>query len=175
MAWSGKGRMKSLRYSLLRYLGLFLCLGTMISSAQDHAYASQVAEHSDMSAYGVSIIQSDPVLGKRWAMLISCEHSEWPIIALPIDNSGTFHWPQCPQRVSSHDAPPKPTVHIGEAIRAWKHEELLRIEVAGVAEEDGGLGQKIRVRILRSAYGNTLPPEHLSGTVRGPGNVEIQP
>jgi hypothetical protein len=168
--------MTSLPYSLLRYLASFLCVGTLTSSAQrDHASAPLIAVQSDLSAYRVSSIQSDPVLGKRWAMLISCEHSEWPVIALPIDNSGTFHWPQCPQRLPSPDAPPKPTVHIGEAIRAWKHENLLRIEVAGVAEEDGGLGQKIRVRILRPAYSNSSPPEHLSGTVRGFGNVEIQP
>jgi Chaperone for flagella basal body P-ring formation len=168
--------MNRLPYSLLGYLGSFLCVGTMTSSAQqDYASASLIAVQSDISAYRVSSIQSDPVIGKRWAMLISCEHSEWPVIALPIDNTGTFHWPQCPRRVSSPDAPPKPTVHIGETIRAWKHENLLRIEVAGVAEEDGGLGQKIRVRILRPAYSNASPPEHLVGTVRGPGNVEIQP
>lgn len=168
--------MKSHTCLLLRYLGLFLCVGTMTSSAQqDHASASLSAAQSDLSAYRVSSIQSDPVLGKRWAMLISCEHSEWPVIALPVDNTGTFQWPQCPGRVSSPDAPLKPTVHIGETIRAWKNENLLRIEVAGVAEEDGALGQKIRVRILRPAYSNASPPEHLSGTVRGPGNVEIQP
>jgi hypothetical protein len=148
----------------------------MTSSAQqDHASAPLIAVQSDLSAYRVSSIQSDPVLGKRWAMMISCEHSEWPVIALPVDNTGPFHWPQCPGRDSSTDAPPKPTVHIGETIRAWKNENLLRIEVAGVAEEDGELGRKIRVRILRPAYSNASPPEHLSGTVRGPGNVEIQP
>ena len=169
--------MKSLAYSLLRYLGSFFCLGTMISSAQQsHAFASQVAGRSDISAYCESSIESDPVLGKRWARLIRYEHSEWPVIALPIDNSGTFHWPQCPRLVSSPDARSKPIVRIGEAIRAWKHETLLDIEVTGVAEEDGGLGQKIRVRVPRPTwYGTASPTEHLSGKVRGPGNVEIQP
>jgi Chaperone for flagella basal body P-ring formation len=167
--------MKNLPYSLFGYLGSFLWLGTMICSAQQDHSASQIAGDRDVSAYRVSSIQSDPVLGKRWAMLISCEHSEWPAVALPIDNSAPFHWPQCPQWASSHDTQSKPMVHIGEAIRAWKHENLLRIEVAGVAEEDGGLGQKVRVRIQRPALSNASPPEHLSGTVRGPGNVEIQP
>ena len=128
--------MKNLPYSLLGYLSSFLCLRTMISSAQDHAFASKVAEHSDISAYCVSNIQSDPVLGKKWAILINHEHSEWPVVALPIDNSAPFHWPQCPQWASSPDTQSKPMVHIGEVIRAWKHENLLRIEVAGVAEED---------------------------------------
>jgi hypothetical protein len=169
--------MKRLPYSLPRCLGSFLCLGTMLTSAQqDHAYASQIGGHNDISAYCVSSIESDPVLGKRWAMLTRYEHSEWPAIALPIDNSGTFHWPQCPRWVSRPNAQPKPIVHIGEPIQAWKHESLLYIEVAGVAEEDGWLGQKIRVRVLRPvSYGNASPPEHLSGTVRAPGNVEIQP
>ncbi len=177
--------MKSIPYPLLRYLGSFLCLGTVISLAQqDHDPAFQPAGHNDstslfrvegLNGYRVSRIQSDPVLGRRWAMLISCDHSEWPVIALPIDNAGIFNWPQCSQAAFSPDARPKPMVHIGEAIRAWKQENLLRIEIAGVAEESGVLGQKIRVRILRQALGEASPPEHLSGTVRGPANVEIQP
>src|SRR5271154_4961320 len=115
--------MKIFPYTLLGYLASVVCLGTMISSAQqDHGFASQIASRSDTSAYRVSRIQSDPILGKKWAMLISCEHSEWPVIALPIDNTGTLHWPQCPPWVSGPDAQPKPMVHVGEAIRAWKHE-----------------------------------------------------
>ena len=42
-----------------------------------------------------------------------------------------------------------PVVRAGDIVRLWRQESSLRIEVAGVSEESGGLGKTIRVRLLR--------------------------
>jgi hypothetical protein len=60
-------------------------------------------------------------------------------------------------------------------VRLWKQEDLLRIEVAGVSEESAGLGQTVRVRLLRGNTDDQSISEHFSGVVRGPSNVEMLP
>jgi hypothetical protein len=66
-------------------------------------------------------------------------------------------------------------VHAGDIVRLWKQEDLLRIEVAGVSEETGGLGKIIRVRLLRRNADDQAIQERFSGIVRGPSDVEMQP
>jgi flagella basal body P-ring formation protein FlgA len=68
-----------------------------------------------------------------------------------------------------------PVVHVGDLVRLWKQESLLRIEVAGVSEESGSVGKTIRVRLLRSNMDGQTTTEQFSGVVRGPSDVEIQP
>jgi flagella basal body P-ring formation protein FlgA len=66
-------------------------------------------------------------------------------------------------------------VHAGDIVRLWRQEDLLRIEVAGVSEESGSLGQTIRVRLLRRDAENQTIQEQFSGIVRGQSDVEMQP
>jgi flagella basal body P-ring formation protein FlgA len=68
-----------------------------------------------------------------------------------------------------------PVVHAGDIVRLWKQEDILRIEVAGVSEESGGLGKTIRVRLLRQNTDSQVIPEQFFGIVRGPSDVEMQP
>ena len=66
-------------------------------------------------------------------------------------------------------------VRAGESIRLWGQDDLLRIDVAGIAEEDGGLDKTIRVRLVQRNTDGQSIPQQLIGIVRGPSNVEIQP
>jgi hypothetical protein len=70
---------------------------------------------------------------------------------------------------------PIPVVRAGDIVRLWKQEDLLRIEVAGIAEESGGLGKTIRVRLLHRSADDQGNQERFSGIVRGPSDVEMQP
>src|SRR5712672_2348441 len=38
---------------------------------------------SKNDGYRVARIESDRVLGQRWAMIARCGHPEWPVVALP--------------------------------------------------------------------------------------------
>ncbi len=158
---------------------LFLWCST-ISSAQtscdntsqlaiDPAIASSSSTLSK-SGYRLSSIQSDPALGKRWAMIVSCDHPEWPAFALPLEVSSIPL--KAPRRISAQEISVTPVVHAGDVVRLWRYDRLLRIEVTGISEESGGLGKKIRVRLAQRDSG---VPQQLVGVVRGPSNVEIEP
>ena len=67
-----------------------------------------------------------------------------------------------------------PIVRAGDVVRLWKQESSLRIELAGVSEESGGLGKTIRVRLLRRNTDEQSVPEQFSGIIRGPLDVEMQ-
>ena len=135
--------------------------------ALDPATASSSSPLSK-SGYRLSRIQSDPALGKRWAMIVSCDHPEWPAFALPLETNSPL---KAPQRISTKEIPSTPVVHAGDAVQLWKYDRLLRIEVTGISEQSGSLGKKIRVRLVQTDSG---VPQQLLGIVRGPSNVEIE-
>jgi hypothetical protein len=66
-------------------------------------------------------------------------------------------------------------VHAGDNVRLWKQESVLRFEVSGVAEETGGLGAIIRVRLAHKNNDGQSIPEEFSGVIRAQSDVEILP
>jgi hypothetical protein len=125
--------------------------------------------------YQVTKIESDPVLGQRWAMIASCGHPEWPAFALATNGAISVKSSQDAQRSLADGVRAVPVIRAGDVVRLWKQEKLLRIEVAGVSEESGGLGKTIRVRLLRRNTDDQSIPEQFSGVIRGPSDVEMQP
>jgi Chaperone for flagella basal body P-ring formation len=123
--------------------------------------------------YRVERIQSDPVLRQTWAMVISCAHPEWPAVAVPLRDS------ILPLRVRAQEGAkniPQPVViHAGEIVRVWRQETSLRIEAVGISEGNGGLGDLIRVRLMRRNNDDQSIEEQFSGIVRGPSDVEMRP
>lgn len=124
--------------------------------------------------YKVMKIQSDLLLGQRWAIISSCSHPEWPEFALPLTGRSPINPLQKTATSSREDARPLSVVHAGDLVQLWKQESLLRIEMPGISEESGGLGKTVRVRLLHSQADNQSAPEQFLGIVRGPFNVEIQ-
>jgi flagella basal body P-ring formation protein FlgA len=124
--------------------------------------------------YKVMKIQSDLLLGQRWAILSSCSHPEWPEFALQLTGRSPITPPQKTATSLREDVPAPSVVHAGDLVQLWKQESLLRIEMPGVSEESGGLGKTVRVRLLHRQVDDQSAPEHFIGIVRGPSNVEIQ-
>ena len=125
--------------------------------------------------YRVTRIELDQVLGQRWAMIAHCGHSEWPVFALPANGANLLISPQEAKRSANETLRGAFLVRAGDIVRLWRQESLLRIEVAGVSEESGGLGKTIRVRLLHRSTDDQSIPEQFSGVIRGPANVEMQP
>jgi hypothetical protein len=123
----------------------------------------------------VRSIQSDPVLGHRWALIASCDHPEWPSSALQIAESRLAPLSVQIQQASRSSAQVVTVVRAGDVVRLWKQEDLLRIEIAGISEESGGLGNTIRVRLLHRNTDDQSIQEHFLGVIRGPSDVEMQP
>jgi hypothetical protein len=125
--------------------------------------------------YQVTSIQSDQVLERRWAKIARCGHPEWPVSALPANGVGSLASPQKTEHFMAEGLRAVPVVRAGDVVQLWRQESLLRIEVAGVSEESGGLGKTIRVRLLHRNTDDQAVRERVSGVIRGPSNVEMQP
>jgi hypothetical protein len=131
---------------------------------------------SDGGGYRLANVRSDSVLGWRWAMIVSCEHPGWPAFAFRIDGLGSVSSSLETSRVYENVMrAAAPVVRSGEVVRLWKQEKLLRIEVAGVSEESGGLGKSIHVRLLHPNEDAQFAQKQFSGIVRGASDVEIEP
>lgn len=112
--------------------------------------------------YRVTSVRWDQLLRQGWAMVARCGHPEWPEVAL--------------QTRVSHlvlDVGVPLVVRAGDTVRLWRRENDLRIEVAAVAEESGGLGKSIRVRLMHAGM-EGQPERQMVGVVRGPEDVEMQ-
>ena len=183
--------MRNVHCSLPRCVGivsLFTLQGMSIGSSSRAACYSTprtalnaLAANSSFSptlnndGYRVTRIESDQMLGQRWAMIAHCGHSEWPVFALPANGANLLISPQEAKRSANETLRGAFLVRAGDIVRLWRQESLLRIEVAGVSEESGGLGKTIRVRLLHRSTDDQSIPEQFSGVIRGPANVEMQP
>jgi hypothetical protein len=124
--------------------------------------------------YRVTRIEADQVLGQRWVMITRCGHPEWPAFALLANGAGSLASPREAERSVTEGLRTAPIVRAGDVVRLWRQESFLRIEVAGVSEESGGLGKTIRVRLLHRNTDDQSIPERFFGVVRGPFDVEMQ-
>jgi hypothetical protein len=107
-------------------------------------------------------------------MIARCDHPEWPAIAFPVDGGRWLASQRATQVSIPVSAETTPIVRAGDVVRLWKQESSLRIEVAGVSEESGGLGKTIHVRLLQRNLDDQAIPEQFSGVIRGPLDVEMQ-
>lgn len=154
---------------------LAVCYSTPRLAVDSIVISSSAPPVSKNDGYRVTRIESDPVLGQIWAMIASCGHPEWPAFGFATNGAVSSTAPQEAERSLAQAVRTVPVVRAGDVVRLWKQEKLLRIEVSGVSEESGGLGKTVRVRLLYRNTDNQSIPEQLSGIVRGPSDVEMQP
>lgn len=145
---------------------------TAIDAFRVNAPSSQASEGR---GFQVTMTQWDPVLGRRWATVASCDHPERPAFAVPLSKSGSPRESLRMDYSPGHSIPVAVVIHAGDIVRLWHQESSLRIETAGVSEESGWIGKTIRLRLLRRNGDDESTPESLLGVVRGPANVEMQP
>ena len=126
------------------------------------------------AGYRVTDVHWDPLLRQNWARVANCEHPEWPEVSLRVEALRAVSG-RLIDRSAPEISPFVAVVHAGDVVRLWRKEDLLRIEVTGVAEESGGVGKKIRVRLLRRGTDSQSKEEQFTGIIRGPSDVEMQP
>ena len=126
----------------------------------------------DGGGFRVTSMRWDPLLRRRWALVVSCEHPEWPAVELPVPAL------ESAARDGERDQakyflPRLPVVRAGELVHLWSQEDNLRIDIGAVAEQNGAVGERVRVRLTqRNGLGNQIEEQFL-GVVRGPRDVEI--
>src|SRR5277367_5914956 len=175
--------------SVAGYTVSWLSILSMVGpgSAQAACYSTPAAAVDSMKpgsslsplkegGYRVTSIQSDPILGQRWAMIASCDHPERPVFSVQIERSGAAeHFLSKESQSVLNSTHVTSVIHVGDTVRLWRQEAVLRIELAGVAEENGSLGKLIRVRLLRRNTNDQSTQTEFAGIVRGKSDVEIQP
>jgi hypothetical protein len=152
-----------------------VCASTPAAAAGSIGRSAPVSMAGEGGGFRVTSMRWDPVLRQRWALVASCAHPEWPAVELParmlpLDATS----PRRAERDAESFAPLLPVVRAGDIVQLWSQEDNLRIEVAAVAEESGGLGKKVRVRLMRRSNLGQQAEAQLSGVVRGPRDVEMQ-
>src|SRR5665213_2222820 len=121
--------------------------------------------------YRVASVRWDPIMQQSWATIVSCDHPEWPGVSLrTAESSDAQRGLNTQARVDR-----SPVIRAGDVVELWRQEDLLRIEVSGVAEQNGSIGETIRVRLLRRAGSNQSVEAQFSAVVRGRADVEMQP
>jgi hypothetical protein len=147
-----------------------VCYSTPRRAADASITTSSFSQRVKNDGYQVKRIESDPVLSQKWAMVIRCGHPDWPVLAVPANGASSIAATSATEGVRT-----APMVRAGDIVRLWRQESLLRIEVSGVAEESGGLGSSIRVRLATGDTNEQSVQERFLGVIRGPWSVEIQP
>jgi hypothetical protein len=152
------------------------CYNTPTAAVYSMNPGSSLSPTNEGGGYRVTSVESDPLSGQRWAMISSCDHPERPAFSLQAAGSDSSEQsrPREPQTVTDR-AQVMPVVHVGDTVRLWRQEAVLRIELAAVAEENGSLGKLIRVRLLRRNTDNQSTQTEFTGIVRGKLDVEMQP
>ncbi|WP_348266056.1 flagella basal body P-ring formation protein FlgA [Edaphobacter sp. DSM 109919] len=147
------------------------CAGTPAAAARSAGAGSSLSPLPEGKGYRVASVRWDPVMRQSWATIVSCAHPERPGILLRTGDANHAEHRLSVQVREDHT----PVVRAGDMVQLWRQEDLLRIEVAGVAEQSGSVGETIRVRLLRRPGSNQSIEEQLSGVVRGRADVEMQP
>ncbi len=137
-----------------------------------HISKTGLTSNSSDKVSKLNVVVVDRGSGARWATVLDCKHPEWParMVLLPANSSPVVGETREVAVASLQHS----FVRVGEKVKLWSSDDLLRIEVDGVAEETKEEGQRIRVRLIQhmGSYGQS-PERQLMGVVRGSGDVEL--
>ena len=136
----------------------------------------QPSTTSDGVGFRVQSERWDPVLREQWALVVNCAHPDWPAIEFPSPalskRSAGLIQTERPEAQGLFSS--LPVVRAGDVVQLWGIQGDLHIEVAAMAEQSGGMGKTIRVRLMQR---ETLGPqiqEQFDAVVRGPHDVEMK-
>ena len=122
----------------------------------------------DGEGFRLEGIRLDRVGGGRWARVVSCLHVERPGIAVRLADDRVTVGGILPA-ASKLMSPGRTLVAIGSVVQVVRMEANVRLELVGVAQNSGSLGDAIKVRV------GAAGAEHfIAAVVRGEGLVELE-
>lgn len=103
------------------------------------------ASAADAKGFRVEAVRLDRVHKHAWAMVKSCSNPAMPAVAIELPRTAA---------VASEIRKEQPLVHAGERVVVLSQSGDSRMRLTGVAEENGVLEQRIRVRLDASILGS---------------------
>lgn len=161
----------------MRLIGLVLVIGLLVGTGWGEGScfrtrpqaAVQVGEQEG-GGYRLEFVRLDRFSGRSWAGVRSCVHPEWPAVlvanALPVLGSvphGTAH------KGGGPVAPPD--IVGGRTVKVVQFDSMVRIEMSGVAQASGYIGERIWIRML--GQGNDGNGHLELAVIRSTGLVEV--
>jgi hypothetical protein len=165
-------------------LGLVL-LAAGIASAQSSVQSANrplveggTAQRESLSAQGWVLreVHWDPILRHAWEVFADPVHPERPTVAVLAGGAEQEVARSAAEARSRAVEAAVPVVRVGDRVVLWSAEKNLRLQLAAVAEENGAIGDHIRLGIPGTAWDNgpgSQPP--VRGVVRGAADVEMEP
>jgi hypothetical protein len=134
---------------VLLLLGCSACRAE-VSCFKTAAQAAAGVGEQEGGGYRLEFVRTDAYSGRSWARVRSCVHPEWPAVVIGVGTlSGVVAFLNR-DPASTEKGPPVllPVVRAGATVRVVELDERVRIEMVGVAQGAGRVGDRVRVRIL---------------------------
>ena len=141
------------------------------------AACSNTAATAENLRYQITSDRWDPILHRHWLFVVDCDHPERPLLSristtyMKNDLYPAFENNQKNSLTASN----LPLVRAGQNVRVLRREDSLQIEINGVAEQSGGLGHQVRIRLSKVSTDIEQAQKEIVGIVSGLATVEMQP
>ena len=155
---------------------VLLMTGAAWASEPPHGCFKSVAEavavthafNGDAAAgFRVETLRRDVLHGTSWATVRSCEHPERPAAVVAVQSLKQERAGQAVDVVSV------PVVRAGSEVRLIRTESNARLEMRGVTQANGAVGDRIAVRVLRTSEDGAV--QMVMAVVRSADVLEMEP
>ena len=171
-------RQRWITVRLGRSASLGLTLWLLATTGGAGQLGSIAPSHGRLTARGWVLreVRWDPVLLRAWAIYADPRHPERPTIAVLAQDADQGIARGAAEVQVLAAAAAVPVVHLGDHVRLWSVEKNIRLQLSAVAEENGAIGERIRLSIPGAVWEDGVPGlQAVRGLVRGAGDVEMEP
>jgi hypothetical protein len=160
----------------IRFTAVALCVLLFAGVTGCRQAAAQSQAECGADGYRVTARRWDAVLGMVWELRQNCSHSDWParLVAVGPGSIRPAERADLASPIAAAAIILPLLVHAGEQVRLWSQDESVRIEMSGEAERSARGGERVMVRVTRQSEDAGLTVQEIAGTVRGPGDVEME-
>ena len=145
------------------------------------ASAAQGSKRLERVGFRVESWQRDALLPRSWVTLRRCDHPEQPAVTVLAedgrDAGGARSFtaePAVPERTVAASRSVA-IVLAGMVVRLERTETNLHFDTTGIAQSNGAVGERIRVRLVRPFDAAGEPPQYLTATIRSAELLEVEP
>ncbi len=122
-----------------------------VSCFRTPAQAAVGIGEQEGGGYRLEFVRRDAVGGRTWARVQSCAHPEWPGVVVR-SSPGSFAEPHLNDDKAVIEMG-HPEMVAGKRVRVVSGDAMVRLDMTGVAQSSGRVGERIEVRILAPGGG----------------------